>query len=183
MRPLAPLDPSALSLAQRRVHDEIVAGPRGAVTGPFGAWLRNPAIADHAQKLGIVMRFELGVPARITELVTLLAARHYNCPYEWSLHAPIARRAGLAEATIQAIRQGVRPVMMALDEASAYDVALALYRTGDIDDDAYRRAMASFGERGTVELVAAVGYAAMVSFTLNVFRVPPVGDDVLDGPG
>lgn len=179
MSRLDPLDPRALSLTQRRVHDEIVAGPRGAITGPFGAWLRNPAIADHAQKLGIVMRFELGLPARVTELVTLLAARYYNCPYEWSLHAPIARQAGLAEAVIQAIRVGQRPTVMAVDEAVAHDVAEALYRTGDLGDEGFGRAVASFGERGTVELVAAIGYAAMVTFTLNAFRVPPIGKDLL----
>jgi 4-carboxymuconolactone decarboxylase len=178
---LDPLDPQAMSLAQRRVHDDIVGGPRGAITGPFNAWLRSPAIADHAQKLGITMRFELGLPARVTELVTLLAARHYNCPYEWSLHAPIARQAGLAEATIQAVREGARPTVMAVDEAVAHDVAQSLYRTGDLGEDEYGRAIQNFGERGTVELVAAIGYAAMVSFTLNSFRVPPFGADVLDG--
>ena len=37
---------------QRRVHDKIVSGPRGAVQGPLRVWLQSAEMADRAQALG-----------------------------------------------------------------------------------------------------------------------------------
>ena len=35
-----------MSAEQQRIHDEIAAGPRGAVVGPLKVWLHSPALAD-----------------------------------------------------------------------------------------------------------------------------------------
>ncbi len=42
------LDLDALDAEQRRVHDAIVAGPRGGVHGPLRVWLHSPGLADRA---------------------------------------------------------------------------------------------------------------------------------------
>ena len=46
------LRPDQMSSPQQRIHDEILAGPRGSLQGPFHAWLYSPGLADPAQKLG-----------------------------------------------------------------------------------------------------------------------------------
>src|SRR5579885_2889146 len=45
-------DPAALDPAQRRIWDEIAAGPRGGVPAPLQIWLKSPELAARAQHLG-----------------------------------------------------------------------------------------------------------------------------------
>ena len=57
MARLQPLSPEEMTEAQCRVVDDILAGPRGGLRGPFVAWLRSPELADRGQKLGEFVRF------------------------------------------------------------------------------------------------------------------------------
>ncbi|HSM20242.1 MAG TPA: hypothetical protein VK844_07740, partial [Hyphomicrobiales bacterium] len=82
------LDPAAMSAEQRRIHDEIKAGPRGRVGGPLSVWLRRPGLADPAQKLGLYARYGTALPARLSELAILVTARLWGSVYEWQAHKP-----------------------------------------------------------------------------------------------
>ena len=42
---------------QKGVYDDIMAGPRNNLRGPFHAWLHSPGLADPAQRLGAFCRF------------------------------------------------------------------------------------------------------------------------------
>ncbi len=46
------IDYAKLSAEQKKVHDAVVAGPRGKIVGPIKVWLKNPGLAEHAQALG-----------------------------------------------------------------------------------------------------------------------------------
>jgi 4-carboxymuconolactone decarboxylase len=180
------IHPEAMSDAQRRVHDEIVQGPRGTVhgrgiglSGPFNAWIRSPTLADHAQRLGAFLRFGTALPARLTELAIIVVGRHMNASFEFAAHAPLAIRAGLDPAIVEAIRTRAAPSFAAADEAAVYELAMALVNRHDVDDVTFARARDIVGEAGLVELVAIVGYYGMVSLTLNTFRVP-LREDMVD---
>ena len=54
---VAEMDP-----AQRRVHDQIVAGKRGRFGGPFQILIRAPEICEHASKLGEHLRWGTSLP-------------------------------------------------------------------------------------------------------------------------
>ena len=41
-----------MNATQKKIRDEIVAGPRGKLQGPLRVWLTSPNLADKAQKLG-----------------------------------------------------------------------------------------------------------------------------------
>ena len=49
---------------------------------------------------------------------------------------------------------GRRPANMKEDEAAVYEFCIQLHRNKKIDDAAYRRAVALFGEKGVIESVA-----------------------------
>ena len=51
MNRLPDLPVEAMTEEQRRIHDEILSGPRGRVQGPLKIWLNSPGLADAAQKL------------------------------------------------------------------------------------------------------------------------------------
>jgi 4-carboxymuconolactone decarboxylase len=48
--------PETMTPEQRRVHDQIVSGPRGKIVGPLRAALHNPELAERWQALGALLR-------------------------------------------------------------------------------------------------------------------------------
>ncbi len=81
-------------------------------------------------------------------------------------------KAGLKPEIADAIAEGKRPANMQADEAAVYDFAHQLLHTGQVSDAAFGAVKEKFGEQGVIDLIGAVGYYTIVSFVLNVDRVP-----------
>src|SRR5436189_3756394 len=105
---LPPLDRDALTEAQRRAADDLIAGPRGGIIGPFVPLLRSPELMEHAQRMGEYLRYRSAIGSRFSELVILLVARYWSQQVEWTIHASIAAKVGIAADTISAIAAGRR---------------------------------------------------------------------------
>ena len=165
--PLEELDPQ-----QRAVADELIAGPRKAVFGPFIPLLRSPELLARVQKVGEFLRFDSALSPRVTEFVTLIVARHWTQQFEWSMHVPKALEAGTQPETIASLREGIRPERMDEEEACAHDFAIELLHHQGVSDLTYHRACERFGERGVVDLIGLIGYFAMVNMVLNVAHTP-----------
>jgi 4-carboxymuconolactone decarboxylase len=156
--------------AQKAAADELSRGPRGSVHGPYISILRSPGFMAHCQKLGAYVRFESPLDMRIREMGALMGARHYTQQFEWHVHIPHALKAGLAQSTIDAIRDGYRPPHMKQDEDVVYDFMSELLKNGGVSDPTYARALEQFGEPGIVDLVGTVGYYVMIGMVMNVAR-------------
>lgn len=161
---------------QRRIFDEIAAGPRGGVRGPLAVWLHRPGLADPAQKLGRYVRYESALPQRLSELAILITARLWGSDYEWQVHKDIALKAGLARETVEAIRSGKRPRFEKDDEAVVHDLATSLHEERRVPDALYARAVAILGQDEVVDLVGILGYYTLISMTINAFEIPPPRD-------
>jgi 4-carboxymuconolactone decarboxylase len=172
MRRYKELDPARLDADQKRIWQEIASGPRGTVPAPLQIWLRSPALADNAQRLGAFCRYGTSLEPRLSELAILLTARHWTAHYEWYAHEKFARNAGIGDAAIAAIAARRKPELSREDEQAVYDFCQEYYRDHRVDDATFARAMAQLGERGVVDLVGIMGYYALISATLNVFEVP-----------
>ena len=157
---------------QKRIHDEIVAGPRGGIVGPFNALLHSPGIAAPAQEMGAYLRFESPIPAKLREFAILITARFWGAQFEWHFHAELATKEGLSEETIQAIAVRDRPSRMDSTESIIYEFCVELLERKEVSDASYAKALELLNEQGVVELVGIVGYYGMVSLVLNAFRVP-----------
>jgi len=168
---LTPLSEQDMTAAQRQVLADIQSGPRGNLDGPFLAWIHSPALADHAQRLGAFCRYGTRLELRLSELAILTTAAWWRSQAEWQIHAPIARQAGLADAVIEALRQGTAPRFETPEEACVHAIGVALYDTRRIPEELYRQGVALFGEAGMVELVGVYGYYSLVAMTLNAFAV------------
>jgi 4-carboxymuconolactone decarboxylase len=167
--------------AQRAAAQALIDGPRKGVYGPFLPLLRSPVLLDRVAKVGEYLRFESVLDARIRELATCAAARHVSNQFEWTMHAPLAVKAGVAEATIEALRVGARPRELPKDEEAALDFTRELLQTHGTSDPTWQRALEAFGEQGVVELASLVGYFVMVSWLMNVARTPAQAS--APGPG
>jgi 4-carboxymuconolactone decarboxylase len=171
---LPPIPPERWTAAQRQAAEAMIAGPRGAVVAPFVPLLRSPELAGHMQQVGAYLRFRSALGVRLTELAILVTARHYAQSVEWSIHAPIALREGIAPDTVAAIERGQRPAAMADDEALVHDFCLELLGArGRVGDGRWQRAVERFGEQAVVDLVATCGYYGLLALVMNAARTAP----------
>jgi len=162
----------AMNDAQRAAADELTAGPRKGVKGPFIALLRSPELLARVQKVGEVLRFGSVLPARVTEFATLVISRDWTQQFEWAVHVPLALKAGTDAATIADLAQGRRPPTMNDDEALVHDFCRELVDRRGVSDASYRAVLARWGEQGVVELTAIAGYFTLMAMVLNVARTP-----------
>ncbi|MBI3126456.1 MAG: carboxymuconolactone decarboxylase family protein [Candidatus Tectomicrobia bacterium] len=168
--PVIPLE--QMTPEQRKLHDRIASGPRGAFRGPFTVWIRSPEYLDRLDPVGEYLRFKTVLPPRLSEFAILIAARLMKARYPFQAHEPLALKGGLAPAVIGALREGKRPPDMKADEAAVYGFATELLETKFVSDAAFKAVMDLFGERGALDLTVLLGHYAMVSMTVNAFEVP-----------
>lgn len=173
---MPPLERAAMDEAQRKAADELAAGPRGGVKGPFIPLLRSPELMDRLQKVGEYLRFHSSLEPRISEFVMCVVSRQWTQPFEWAVHVPLALKAGVNPETIAALADGRHPVGMAADEAIAYEFCAELERNHGVSEATYRQSVDQFGERGLMDLLGLVGYFTTVSMVMNVAHTPPPPD-------
>ncbi len=175
---------------QRVVWDGVTNGLRGpsdrlitsegGLAGPFNAALHAATTGRHVTALGEALRFHSDVEARLLELAICTTGAHWRSNFEWFAHRPLAEKAGIETAALDAIERGDAPDFAHDDEAAVYALTRALLDDGRMDDETYARAAGHLGDRGVVEIVQAVGYYCLISFTLNAFEVdlPPGNEPV-----
>ena len=179
MARLPELDPEKFSAEQKKVHEAILKGPRGKVVGPLKVWLKNAGLAEHAQALGAYARFNSSLPPRLSELAICITGSFWKANYEWFAHAPLAIKAGIDPAAIEAIRTGAKPTFTKADEQAIYDFVSEMVTTKRVSNATFERAKKELGETGVIDLVGIVGYYSLVSVTLNAFELPlPDGEKV-----
>jgi 4-carboxymuconolactone decarboxylase len=158
--------------------DAIVAS-RGAVQGPFTAFLHSPAVAERVAHLGAYVRFEGSLDMRVRVLAAMTAAREFEAMYVWGAQTGGARRQGVPEATITAIREnhsrGVPPV-----DAQIIDFTRQLLRQHRVDETLFKAMQARFGNDELVQLTTAIGYYSLLAMTVNACELEPApGAEVL----
>jgi 4-carboxymuconolactone decarboxylase len=149
----------------RAIVDSIVAS-RGALQGPFTMFLHCPELAGRLAHLGAFVRFEGSLDMRVRVLAAMTVAREFEAVYVWGAQTGGARRLGVPEATITAIREnhsrGIPP-----EDAQIVEVTRQLLRRHRIDDAAANSLRARFGDDGFIQLTGAIGYYSMLSMTVN----------------
>ncbi|MGH7031739.1 MAG: carboxymuconolactone decarboxylase family protein [Stellaceae bacterium] len=147
------------------VFDSIVAS-RGAVQGPFTMFLNSPELAGRVAHLGAYVRFEGSLDMRVRVLAAMTVAREFEAVYVWGAQAGGARRQGVPEATITAIREnhsrGVPP-----EDAEIVELTRQLLRRHRVDDATADRLRARFGDDGFIQLTGAIGYYSLLAMTVN----------------
>ena len=177
---LPEITPDELTDEQRTVYDALRSGPRSSATsnlagrglpGPYGVWVRAPAIGAPAQELGAAVRFRSGLAENVKEAAICTVGAHYKAKFEFAAHERLALAAGVDQRHLDALREG-RPAEFGGPEAIAHSVAAELVGSHRLSDETYAAALAEFGTEGVIELVTTVGYYCLISLTLNAFEVP-----------
>ncbi len=169
---MPPLAADQMTDIQKKVVADIVAGPRGALVGPFIPLMRSPEFMSRLQKTGEYLRYNSAFEPRLSEFAILVTARLWSQNFEWHAHRSIAEKAGVKVSTIEAIAEARRPVDMPADEAVIWDFLDELSRTRSVSEPTYQRALKAFGERGIIDLCGIHGYYSLLAIVLNVSQAP-----------
>jgi 4-carboxymuconolactone decarboxylase len=166
----------SLTPQQKAIYDRIAGTRGGTVRGPFAIWLRNPAIADAADKFGTTLR-NGDLDLRLFELMVLVVARHWTAQYEWFAHARHALEAGIPPAVVEAIRHRRKPELARDDERLVYELVTEMNETRTLSQATYDRAVAMLGLDHVIELITSIGFYTMVAIMLNGFDAPVPGGE------
>ena len=140
--------------------------------GPSGIRLHSPFLAEHSQALVMFYRKESVLDARTQEIAILVTARAHRSEFEWSAHDPAARRAGVPDAVIAAIRTDAPTDRVeGMEERDALIIAVGreLFATRGLSQPLYDAALAEFGSRGLVELISLMAMYAGTAHLLAAF--------------
>ena len=162
----------------RDTFDSIVAS-RGAVQGPFTMFLHSPEVAGRVADLGAYVRFEGSLDMKVRVLAAMTVAREFEAMYVWGAQTGGARKLGVPEEAIAAIRdnhsRGVRP-----EDAQIIDFTRQLLRRHRVDDATFKAMQSRFGNDDLVQLTTAIGYYGLLSMTVNACELEPAsGAEVL----
>jgi 4-carboxymuconolactone decarboxylase len=162
----------SMSEAQRRAADAIIAGPRKAIFGPFVPLLQRPALMEAIGKTGEVLRFQGCLSDEVREFAICMVARETSNQFEWQMHAPLAIKAGVAQAAIDALHAGRRARGLTAELEATVDFVNELMLRHGVSDATYAEVVHLLGEPGAIELAALVGYFSTVCWVMNVARTP-----------
>ena len=156
----------------RRIYDGL-ADPNGGtlrgLRGPGGVMLHSEELARWAQPLNRYLRSEAGLGGRLRELAILATARELDSQFEWAAHEVEALRAGVPTAVVDAIKH--RRPLDTIDPDDALVIALAheIFTARKVSSATFERALALFGRKKLVDLVALMGNYAAAAALLTAF--------------
>ena len=159
----------------RAAFDEIV-GIRGRINAPQSMLMYAPKISVRASSLNDALR-ELLSDADF-EVAVLSAAREFDIAYVWAAHVPAARRAGVSDATIEAIRSRGDLSALSRREQAIVTVGRELVGKHQLSAKTFGQARDELGERVLIEVLAAMGYYVMIGCVLiaSDMELPEGGD-------
>ena len=140
--------------------------------GPFTMFLHSPEVAGRVADLGAYVRFEGSLDMRVRVLAAMVAAREFEAMYVWGAQTGGARRLGVPEATIAAIREnhsrGVLP-----EDAQIIEFTRALLRRHRVDEASFKAMQTRFGNDELIQLTTAIGYYSLLAMTVNACELEP----------
>lgn len=163
--------------AAQHYFDRIIR-TRGRVSGPFQVLLNSPDVADRVATVGDFLLFHTVLPPPVKTPTWLIAAREFDCDYEWAMALTHAQKAGVDDALIHAIRNRRELTGLSEEQKILVDFCHQLLRGNHhVSDASYRATIEHFGVAATVQIAASVGYFVMQAFLLNAFEVDPQAEE------
>jgi 4-carboxymuconolactone decarboxylase len=174
---LPTIPPSDYTDEQKQAAQDFEAARKTPVFGPFEPLMHSPKVMSLARAMGDYLRYNSAIGNRSSEFVILVIAREWSQDYEWTVHYPIALKAGIGKEIADAIAGGRRPAGMSEQEETIYDFLTELLRNKSVSEPTYARAEKLFGKKGVVDLTAIAGYYTFLAMEMNVARYagPPGG--------
>lgn len=143
--------------------------------GPGSVMIHVPNAHRWATGLNHYLRDESSLPKKVQELAMLVTARELDCQHIWNAHAASARKAGVPNALVDALRDRKELPALAADEAAVVHFGREFFRTHKVSRGAFQAALEQFGRQGVVELGLTLGNYSLLALMINSFDsdLPP----------
>ncbi len=168
--PIIPIDQYTPEQVKAAQEFELVR--KRAPWGPFAMLMYSPELMNNARSMGDYLRYKSSIPNMLSEFAILITAREWSQDYEWSIHYPIAIKAGLKIEIAAALKDGRRPEEMGEDETLIYDFTIELQRNKRVSDLTFAKVEKRFGKKGVVDLAGIAGYYTFLAMEMNTARHP-----------
>ncbi len=166
MARLTPITGKSQVAAKDQAIVDAIVQSRGALQGPFTMFLHCPELAGRLAHLGAFVRFEGSLDMRVRVLAAMTVARELDAVYVWGAQTGSARRQGVPEATITAIREK-HSRGISTPDAQIVEFTRQLMRKHRVDDATVKALRERFGDDGFIQLTGAIGYYSMLAMTVN----------------
>lgn len=157
-------DPALAPLVQR------IKAQRGKVFNLYRMLLHSPPVAEGWLAFLTAIRQQCTLSGRIRELVILRIAVVNRADYEFRQHIPFARKEGITQDEIDALREG-RIEAFAPMEQSVLAYTDAMTRDVHVPESVFHSVEPHFDARELVELTATVAAYNLVSRFLEALQV------------
>jgi 4-carboxymuconolactone decarboxylase len=165
---LPTIPPAQYSEEQKQAAADFEAARKVPVFGPFEPMMYSPQVMSLARAMGDYLRYKSAIGNTLSELAILITAHEWTQDYEWSVHYPIALKAGIRKEVADDIAAGRRPATMSSDEETVFAFTNELLRNKQVSDATFERARSRFGSKGVVDMTGIVGYYTFLAMQLNV---------------
>lgn len=152
----------------------------GHLGGPFAVLMHSPGLAQKVMEAGAHVRLHSTLERWQRELAILVVAAGKHSDFEWASHVGLARKEGVTESVIDAVRHG-RDLAGSTGDADEDTADLVTYvrqlvAGNRVGQPVYDRLVERHGERWLVELTATVGQYQYIACVLGAFEVQPGPD-------
>jgi len=151
--------------------ERAIAAERGRISLLYEVLLNSAPLAEGWEKLLTAIRNRSSVPPALREMMILRVAVLNRAPFEFAQHEPVAKRAGVADAKIAALRSPAPGDAFDEDERAVLALTDAMTRDVQVDDAVVAPVLARFDARTAVEIVATIAAYNMVSRFLEALRI------------
>ena len=148
--------------------------PPGSGTISSGAssiLLNSPEVARRANQLGAYLRNESTLSHKVVELAILTTSRAMDFQPEWNGHVPVALKAGISDALMDALRDNKPLPPMSPEESAVISFGMEFFKTHRVSKETFEAGIKQFGVQGLTELATLMGFYAMLAFNANAFEI------------
>jgi AhpD family alkylhydroperoxidase len=165
--------PETANAEEKQILARVLERRGGTLIALDRTLLHAPIITDGFNAFMIALRTRNSLPADVREIAFCRVAALTGCWYEWDIHSPLAKEAGVSELGIQTIRKTASAEILGLDtrQAAVLKYADAVTTTAKVPDETFNAVRKFFDDKEMVELTASVaGFntVARICVALNV---------------
>jgi len=156
------IKPDGLDETAKKLYDARVDG-----FGPGGIRLYSPSVAQTMSSVNDYLRRKSGLEPRIVELSILVIAREMDCEYVWTAHEPAAKKAGLDQSVIDAVKYRKALAGIGEQEAAIIQLGRETIEKHRVGSETFSHAVKLFGNQGLVNILSLMGDYASTTLLLN----------------
>jgi AhpD family alkylhydroperoxidase len=134
----------------------------------LSTFANHPALAKAFLRFNIHLLYSSTLPPRVRELAILRVAHRRDCEYEWAHHVDLAKREGINDDEIAAVRRGdaddefERAVLTGVDE---------LDEKSRLSDETWATLGERLDDRQRMDYVFTVGCYTLLAMAFNTFGI------------